>query len=160
MATASSSLLPLAILLLLLTLLALVGFAAYGIATSVADQTRGKMERRHVSFTKDGMKVGVREMGAEKQRDRTQRFVFSLGEEETAGMDEEGVRGWGINGEEKGDGWGGEIILLREKEIGLIVVNFLVYSSRLGIYRFGGKVKKRRLLRLVEATRGKGEGEF
>ncbi len=33
------------------------------------------MEKKNITFSKDGMKVGVKEMGAEDYEDRTQRFV-------------------------------------------------------------------------------------
>lgn len=33
------------------------------------------MEKKNVSFTKDGMKVGVKEMSEEEYADRTQRYV-------------------------------------------------------------------------------------
>lgn len=71
----SSSLLPLVILFLVILLLGVVGFVAYSIATAVADQTNKNMARKHMTVTKDGMRVGVREVGGEGERDRTQRYV-------------------------------------------------------------------------------------
>ena len=36
------------------------------------------MEKKNVKFTKDGMRVGVKEVKDEDYRDRTQRLVLSL----------------------------------------------------------------------------------
>jgi hypothetical protein len=42
----------------------------------LANQGKTHMEKKNVSFTKDGMKVGVKEMSEEEYADRTQRCVF------------------------------------------------------------------------------------
>jgi hypothetical protein len=48
----------------------------------LANQGKKTMEKKNVSFTKDGMKVGVKEMSEEEYADRTQRygslFLFCL----------------------------------------------------------------------------------
>lgn len=66
---------PLVITLILLVLVAIVGFVAYQIACDVADKTSKKMEKKNVSFSKDGMKVGVKEVSAEQVGDSTQTCV-------------------------------------------------------------------------------------
>lgn len=42
----------------------------------LANQGKKSMEKKNVMFTKDGMKVGVKEMSEEEVADRTQRCVF------------------------------------------------------------------------------------
>lgn len=69
----ASSLLPLIFLLVVLAIAAFIGFIIYQIANDVQGQTRKKMEKRNISFTKDGMKVGVKEKSTEKYADDTQR---------------------------------------------------------------------------------------
>lgn len=44
----------------------------------LADQGKRTMEKKHVSFTKDGMKVGVKELGDEEYADRTQRYDIGV----------------------------------------------------------------------------------
>lgn len=73
----SSNLVPLILLLLFVAVLAAVGYAVYAVVQDVSKNTRAKMEKKHVVFTKEGMKVEVKEMQDEAYKDRTQRFVFS-----------------------------------------------------------------------------------
>lgn len=40
----------------------------------LANKGKQTMEKKNVSFTKDGMKVGVKEMSEEEYADRTQRY--------------------------------------------------------------------------------------
>lgn len=72
----TSSLLPLLITALLLLIGAAVAYAVYAVAASVAEQTGRKMERRNVVVTRGGMKVGIKEVGSEREADRTQRYGF------------------------------------------------------------------------------------
>ncbi|KAK5070556.1 hypothetical protein LTR64_000227 [Lithohypha guttulata] len=55
-----------------------VGFLAYQIAVDVADKTSKKMEKKNVSLSKDGLKVGVKEVSAEQIGDSTQRYITNL----------------------------------------------------------------------------------
>ena len=71
----AGNLVPLIILFLVLAILGAVGFVAYSIANDVSSQTRKKMEKRNISFTKDGMKVGVKEVTREQQEDSTQKYA-------------------------------------------------------------------------------------
>lgn len=73
---ARASLLPLAILFVVIAVLAVVGYIAYSIVQDVTKCTQQKMEERNVMFTKDGMKVGVKELKEEDYVDRSRRWVF------------------------------------------------------------------------------------
>ncbi|RDW86432.1 uncharacterized protein DSM5745_03074 [Aspergillus mulundensis] len=61
----ANRLIPLVILLIVVIVLVVIGFIAYSIIQEVSDKTKSKMEKRNVMFTKDGMKVGVRQVGEE-----------------------------------------------------------------------------------------------
>ncbi|KAL8775108.1 MAG: hypothetical protein Q9209_000587 [Squamulea sp. 1 TL-2023] len=65
-------LLPLLLLLIALAIFAFIAYAIYTIANDVKTQTEKKMEKKHVVVTKDGMRVGVKEVGREGYVDRTQ----------------------------------------------------------------------------------------
>ncbi|KAL2810702.1 hypothetical protein BJX63DRAFT_434087 [Aspergillus granulosus] len=71
-------LVPLAIVLVLAIVLAVVGFIAYSIIQEVSNKTKTKMEKRNVMFTKDGMKVGVREVNEEEYVDRSQSILVNM----------------------------------------------------------------------------------
>lgn len=72
------SLVPLIILVVIVTILAVIGYITYSIVQEVTRNTKSKMEKKNVLWTKDGMKVGVKEINNEDYQDRTQRFVFTL----------------------------------------------------------------------------------
>lgn len=71
------NLLPLIFLLVFVTILAAVGYVVYTIVQDVGKTTREKMERKNVVFTKDGMKVEVKEVKDEAYKDRTQRYLLA-----------------------------------------------------------------------------------
>jgi predicted negative regulator of RcsB-dependent stress response len=71
--SALSNLVPLLILVLLLALAGLIGYACYTVANDVANKASKSMEKRHMSITKDGMVVGVKERNEENYVDQTQR---------------------------------------------------------------------------------------
>ncbi|KAJ5683358.1 hypothetical protein N7462_006523 [Penicillium macrosclerotiorum] len=73
-----SNILPLILLLLFVAVLAVVGFVVYRIVQDVSKNTREKMERKHMVFTKDGMKVQVKEMKDEQYKDRTQSVLVNM----------------------------------------------------------------------------------
>ncbi|KAK6000858.1 hypothetical protein QM012_003583 [Aureobasidium pullulans] len=95
---AISNLLPLVILFVVVGAFAFVGyqvgpFPSYNNAhatgadmaqqmylwtNDLANQGKKTMEKKNVMFTKDGMKVGVKEMSEEEYADRTQRCVSLL----------------------------------------------------------------------------------
>jgi predicted membrane protein len=74
---ATSALIPLVIVVVVVGFLAAVGFIAYGIAQGVGNTTREKMEKKNLVFSKEGMKVGVKEVSQEAEKDRSQRCVLS-----------------------------------------------------------------------------------
>lgn len=71
--SALSSLFPLLILFILLAVAGFVGYACYTVANDVANKASKSMEKRHMSITKDGMVVGVKEKNQENYVDQTQR---------------------------------------------------------------------------------------
>ncbi|KAK8151880.1 hypothetical protein IWX90DRAFT_490084 [Phyllosticta citrichinensis] len=70
-----ASFLPLLVLAALIALLAYIGFQIYLYANELADRGRRKMEKKNVTFTKDGMKVGVKQRSTEDYADKTQSYL-------------------------------------------------------------------------------------
>lgn len=70
------SLVPLIVLVVVVCILAFVGFVAYSIAHDVGKTTREKMEKKNFVFSKDGMKIGVKEVNEEAEKDSHQRCVI------------------------------------------------------------------------------------
>ena len=70
-----SKIVPLVILCVVLAVAAFIGFAIYTIATDIAEKTSKKMEKKNVSFGKEGMKIGVKEIKTEHYVDQTQRYA-------------------------------------------------------------------------------------
>lgn len=68
----SSSVVPLIITLLLVAVAAVVGYAVFTIATSISDTTSQKMQKHNITVSREGLKVGVKEMDQERYTDRTQ----------------------------------------------------------------------------------------
>lgn len=77
--TVLSKVVPLVIFFLVLTVAAFIGYAVYTIATDVADKTSKKMEKKNISFGKDGMKIGIKELRNENYVDQTQRYTDTNG---------------------------------------------------------------------------------
>ncbi|MCJ1467546.1 hypothetical protein MMC07_006171 [Pseudocyphellaria aurata] len=73
--SALSKLAPLIILFVALSVVAFIGYVVYSVANDVADKAAQKMEKRHMSITKDGMVVGVKEKREERYVDQTQSFL-------------------------------------------------------------------------------------
>ena len=69
-----SKIVPLFVLFVVLAVAAFIGYAIYTIATDIADKTSKKMEKKNVSFGKEGMKIGVKEVKTENYVDQTQRY--------------------------------------------------------------------------------------
>ncbi|KAL2868340.1 uncharacterized protein BJX67DRAFT_380146 [Aspergillus lucknowensis] len=61
----ANRLIPLAILVVVVTVLVAIGFITYRIVRDVKSTTKTKMEKRNVMVTRDGMTVGVKELGEE-----------------------------------------------------------------------------------------------
>jgi len=73
--SALGQIVPLIIAFILLAIITAVGFVAYSIACDVADKTSKKMEKKNISVSRDGLKVGVKELSAEQVGDSTQRYT-------------------------------------------------------------------------------------
>ncbi|KAE8448261.1 hypothetical protein EG329_009692 [Mollisiaceae sp. DMI_Dod_QoI] len=73
--SALSKLLPLVILFVVLAGFAFVGYHLYLTFQKISSTTSEKMQSKNVVFTKDGMKVGVKELKTEHYVDRTQGFL-------------------------------------------------------------------------------------
>lgn len=74
----SSNLMPLLILFVLVAIAAFIGFIAYSVVTDVSDKAAKRMEKKNIKFSKDGMKLGVKEISTEDISDSTQSYVSSL----------------------------------------------------------------------------------
>ncbi|KAJ5960600.1 uncharacterized protein N7479_007750 [Penicillium vulpinum] len=74
----ASSLVPLILLLIFVGIVAAVGIVAYSIVQDVGKNTREKMERKNIAFTRDGMKVQVKEVKDEAYKDRTQSVLYNV----------------------------------------------------------------------------------
>ncbi|EED23915.1 conserved hypothetical protein [Talaromyces stipitatus ATCC 10500] len=74
----ANSIIPLIILLLVVALFSAIGFAVYTIAQDVSSNTRAKMEKRNISFSKEGMKVSVKEKRDEEYKDQTQSVLVKV----------------------------------------------------------------------------------
>lgn len=72
--TSFSKVVPLVIFFVVLTVTAFIGYVVYTIATDVAEKTSKKMEKKNISFGKEGMKIGVKEVRNENYVDKTQRY--------------------------------------------------------------------------------------
>ena len=69
---------PVLSLILLVTVLGFfgfVGYIAYSIAQDVASKAAKKMEDKNIRFSKEGMKVGVREKDGREEDAQVQRYV-------------------------------------------------------------------------------------
>jgi len=66
------------ILFLGLCVLAAVGYVVYVIVRDITNQVEKTMEKKHISFGKEGMKVGVKEKTAEQTADKTQRLELNV----------------------------------------------------------------------------------
>ncbi|KAF4551348.1 Hypothetical protein D9617_13g098460 [Elsinoe fawcettii] len=72
---AIKNLLPLVILFVVIGVGSYFGYQIYTWSNEMADRGRRKMEKKNVVFTKDGMKVGVKELSAEEAADRQQNYL-------------------------------------------------------------------------------------
>ncbi|CAI7579100.1 unnamed protein product [Penicillium glandicola] len=72
------NLVPLILLLVFVGVVAAIGFVAYSIMQDVGKNTREKMERKNIAFTRDGMKVQVKEVKDEAYKDRTQSVLYNM----------------------------------------------------------------------------------
>jgi beta-lactam-binding protein with PASTA domain len=68
----ASNLVPLLVLIVLIAIAAFIGFIAYSVASDVSDKAAKRMEKKNIKFSKEGMKVGVKEISTEDAADTTQ----------------------------------------------------------------------------------------
>jgi len=73
--SALSKLTPLIILLFVVAIFAFVGYHLYLTAQKISSATSDKMQSKNVVLTKDGLKVGVKEVRTESYVDTTQSFL-------------------------------------------------------------------------------------
>ncbi|CAK4003351.1 hypothetical protein DOTSEDRAFT_73479 [Lecanosticta acicola] len=72
-------LIPLLILFLAVAAGAFIGYSIYAWSNELAARGKQKMEKKHMSFTKEGgLRVGVREMRDEKYADKTQNVLVNV----------------------------------------------------------------------------------
>ncbi|KAL2377326.1 hypothetical protein RJZ90_006812 [Blastomyces dermatitidis] len=69
---ASNRLIPLLILLIVVGILAVIGFVTWSVMMAVKAQTKKEMEKKHVTMSRGGMKVGVKELNDEQYKDISQ----------------------------------------------------------------------------------------
>lgn len=74
-----SKILPLLILFLVLSVLAIIGFYVYLAANDIADKAGKKLEKKQIVCSRDGVKVNVKHVEDEKYIDQTQRSVLGNG---------------------------------------------------------------------------------
>lgn len=72
-ASTFSKVAPIVILFVFVGIFAFVGLQIYAVVNNIADTTNKKLEKKNVTFTKDGMKVGIKEVKTERYVDQTQR---------------------------------------------------------------------------------------
>jgi len=71
----ASNVISLIVLFVLVGIALAIGLMAYTIANEVAGNAQKKMEQKNITFTREGMKVGVKDVSAEKEGDKTQRYI-------------------------------------------------------------------------------------
>ena len=64
---------PLLLLVLVLAVVAFVGFQVYCAANDIASSAGKKLEEKQIICSRDGVKVSVKQVGDEKYVDKTQR---------------------------------------------------------------------------------------
>lgn len=75
-----ANVLPLIFLFIGVGIVAFVGYVVYSIVQDIKSQTQKKMEKKNVMFSRDGMKVGVKQINDEEYKDKNQRYVMELSE--------------------------------------------------------------------------------
>ncbi|OAX83750.1 hypothetical protein ACJ72_01883 [Emergomyces africanus] len=75
---ATNRLIPLLILIIVVGILAVVGFVTWSIMMAVKAQTQKEMERKHVKISRGGMTVGVKELNDEQYKDISQGILVNI----------------------------------------------------------------------------------
>jgi hypothetical protein len=74
-----SRFIPLFLLFVFIGILAFIGFLVYSTVINITTQTKKKMAKKHVTVSRVGMTVGVKELNDEDYKDRNQRYVGESG---------------------------------------------------------------------------------
>lgn len=74
----ANSIVPLVILLIVVGLFAVIGFVVYTVIQDISNKTKAKMEKKNISFTKDGVKVSMKEVRDEDYKDQTQSVLVKV----------------------------------------------------------------------------------
>lgn len=72
---ALKNLLPLFVLFFFIAVAGFIGYQVYLWSNELADRSRKKMEKKNVVFTKDGMRVGVKEVSEEDYAAKQQNYL-------------------------------------------------------------------------------------
>ena len=67
---------PLAAAAVVVGILSLVGFVVYEIFNDIAEKTAQKMEKKNITFGKEGVRVGIKEVKNEDYVEKTQRCAW------------------------------------------------------------------------------------
>jgi uncharacterized protein (UPF0333 family) len=62
----------LVVLFIVILVVCAVGYVAYSIANDVAAKTQEKMEKKNIKVSRDGLKVGLKQVSSEQVTDSTQ----------------------------------------------------------------------------------------
>ncbi|KAI1001536.1 hypothetical protein K3495_g6666 [Podosphaera aphanis] len=73
--SAFSKIFPLLVLLSVTAVIAVVLYHLYVTAKKISSATTEKMQHKNVVFSKDGVKIGVRELGNESYVDKSQSYL-------------------------------------------------------------------------------------
>jgi len=71
------ALIPLIILFVVVAVIGGVGYVIYSIVNDIANKTEKRMKKHNVTFGKDGMKIGVKEIKDEDYKAKTQNVLVN-----------------------------------------------------------------------------------
>ncbi|EEH43545.2 uncharacterized protein PADG_08165 [Paracoccidioides brasiliensis Pb18] len=74
----SNRLIPLLILFIVVAFLAVILFVTWSIMMAVKMQTKQEMEKKNVMMSRDGLKVGIKELNDEKYKDISQSVLVNI----------------------------------------------------------------------------------
>jgi len=72
------SVLPLIILVIVVAILSFIGYVVFTIVQDISHKAKEKMEKKHVSLTRDGVKVSVKQINDEDYKDRSQSVLVKV----------------------------------------------------------------------------------
>lgn len=73
-----SDFISLIILVIVLGIAVAIGVIAYQIANDITDKTKQKMEKKNITFSREGVKVGVKQVSSEQVADSTQSVLMKV----------------------------------------------------------------------------------